>query len=257
MIDIHSHILPGLDDGPRDLDESLQMCELYVLEGVQTVVATPHLCDPRFHVSPEAIRSGVRSLTAACRERGLRLEILSGGDVRLEPELLDAFDAGRVLTLGDAGTHLLLELPFQTVPRIENLVFQLSLRGVTTVLSHPERNLELWRKPRRLAELVELGCLVQVTAGSFLGQFGPWAERAARGFLEAALVHAVATDAHSSHGTRRPALKQAAGLLKNLIGEARATDLLSKNPAAMVRPARSETADKAAVAGALYEEPRK
>jgi protein-tyrosine phosphatase len=235
MIDIHAHILPGLDDGARTAEESLEMCKLYAAQGVASVVATPHLCDPRFPVSPEAVRTSVEELARACREHAVNLEILAGGDVRLEPELLEALDAAQVLTLGDAGSHLLLELPAQTVPHVEALVFELLLRGVTPVLSHPERNLELWRRPNRLAELVELGCLAQITAGSLLGRFGPWPRRTAERFLAAGLVHAVATDAHSARGPRSPALGEAAGRLRALVGETAAYELLCQNPASMIR----------------------
>ena len=234
LIDIHSHILPGLDDGPRTLDESLKMCGLYVAEGVSTVVATPHMCDPRFDVSAEAVRSRVRSLSEACRRLGLNLEILPGGDVRLEPELLDAIDRNEVLTIADAGKYLLLELPLQTAPRIKGLISQLSLRGITPILSHPERNMELWRKPHRLAELVKAGCLVQITADSLFGMFGPAAKQAAEWFLRRRLVHLVASDAHSP-AERRPQLRRAAHLLTSMVGEEVAIELLQGNPAAILR----------------------
>ncbi len=234
LVDIHTHVLPGLDDGPRTMDDSLRMCELYVAQGVTTIVATPHLCDSRFKVSPEAVRRGVEELSAACSKRGLVLEILPGGDVRLEPELLEAYDRGRVLTLAETGKYLLLELPLQSAPRIEGLIFELSLRGVSIILSHPERNLELARKPARLAELVESGCLAQVTAGSFFGGFGATVKRTAERFLKAALVHVVASDAHSPRG-RRPDLRRAADFLAATAGEKVARDLLQRNPERIVR----------------------
>ncbi len=234
MIDIHAHILPGLDDGPRTMDESLRMCELYVAQGVTTVVATPHMCDPRFDVSPQAVRNSARELSEACCQRGLSLDVLPGGDIRLQPELLQVLDAGELLTINDTGKYLLLELPPQVVPRIEGLVFELAVRGVTPILSHPERNLEFCRKPYRLVDLVERGCLVQVTAGSLFGQFGPVAKQMVKRILEAGLVHVVAGDAHSSRG-RRPELRRAAELLMSLVGEDVTSNLLYANPAKIVR----------------------
>ena len=233
-VDIHAHLLPGLDDGPRTMDESLRLCELYLPQGVTTVVATPHMCDPRFDVSPEAVRNSVRELSEACRQRGLSLDILPGGDIRLQPELLEVLDAGELLTINDTGKYLLLELPPQVVPRIGGLIFELAVRGVTPILSHPERNLEFCRKPECLVDLVERGCLVQVTAGSLLGQFGPVAKRAAERFLESGMVHVVAGDAHSSRG-RRPELRRAAELLMSLVGEDVTSKLLYANPAKIVR----------------------
>lgn len=234
IIDIHTHILPGLDDGARTVDEALRMCELYLAQGVSAVVATPHMCDPRYKVSPEAVRRGVEELSEACERRGFNLKILPGGDVRLEPELLEVLEEGRVLTLADTGKYLLLELPLQTAPRIEGLIFELSVRGITPILSHPERNIELWRKPRRLAEFVERGCLVQITAGSLFGGFGPAPKEAAWRFLRAGLVHAVASDAHSTGG-RRPELRRTADLLASVLGEASARTLLCHNPARVIQ----------------------
>jgi len=234
IVDIHTHILPGLDDGPRTLDESLRMCELYVAQGVTTVVATPHMCDRRYRVTPEAVRDGVEELLAACQRCGLDLAIHPGADVRLEPELLDSLDRGEVLTLAETGKYLLLELPLQTAPRIEGLIFELSVRGITPILSHPERNIELWRKPHRLADFVDRGCLVQITASSLFGSFGPAPKRVAERFLKAGLVHVVASDAHSSSG-RRPELRRAADVLTSMIGEDAARKLLQTNPTKIVQ----------------------
>ncbi|MCK4282828.1 MAG: phosphotransferase [Candidatus Brocadiae bacterium] len=236
MVDIHSHVLPGLDDGPRRMDESLRMCELYVAQGVATVVATPHMCNALFdEVTAEMVRQGAERLAEACRKRGLELAVIPGGEVRLQPELMEMLDAGEVLTLGDSGRYMLLELPNQVVPRIERLVFELALRGITPVLSHPEHNLEFRRSPGRLAELVEYGCLVQVSADCLLGAFGRVARRAAARFVSSDLVHVVASDAHSASGRRRPQFDHAARLLGGMVGEDRACRLLCTNPGRIVR----------------------
>lgn len=233
IIDIHAHVLPGLDDGPATMDDALRMCELYIAEGVTTVVATPHMCEGRFGVRPAAVRRGVDALASACQERGLGLRLLPGADVRLVPELLEALDAGEALTVGDGGRYLLLELPFQVVPRLEQFIFDLGLRGITPVLTHPERNLMLSRRPHVLAELIDRGCLVQVTADALFGCFGPGPREAAECFLHHGLVHVVASDAHSPR-ERRPRLRRAAERLAALGGDALARDLLWTNPEAIV-----------------------
>ncbi len=295
ITDIHSHLLPGLDDGPRALDESLRMCALYVAHGVTTVVATPHMADYRFGVTCEAVRRGVGELSDACRRRGIDLEILPGADVRLQPELLEMLDAGELLTLADGGRrwsqnpvrdegerevreqggrcetpggvaychvedvlrrqrgdrasqpaavdrapgtvskYLLLELPLQAVPLIDDLVDDLRARGVTPVLSHPERNPALWRRPDRLAELVERGCLAQITGASLLGHFGSVPRRTARRFLESGIAHVVASDAHGAAGRRRPEFKRVTEALITMLGEAAASRLLETNPANIIR----------------------
>ena len=234
MIDIHAHILPGLDDGPRTMEESVRMCEMCIEQGVSVVVATPHMCNPRFSVSAEDVRSRVGELSEACRRRGLNIEILPGGDVLLQPGLLEAMDAGDALTLADTGKYLLLELPAQTVPSIEGLVFELALRGVTPILTHPERNPAFHHKPGRLVQLVESGCYVQITGDSLLGRFGRGARRAGGKFLKSGLVHVVASDAHSARD-RRPALGTIAGLLSSMAGEDAARRLLCDHPARIIR----------------------
>ena len=150
IIDLHCHILPGLDDGPDTLDESLVMCVLSERQGVTAIVATPHMGDPWYPVTCDDVRRGAKELSAACRGRGLKLDILPGGEVRLQPELAETVRAGKVLTLADTGRYLLLELPPYVAPRIEGLVFELRVSGVTPILSHPERNSELCRKPGRI-----------------------------------------------------------------------------------------------------------
>lgn len=235
MVDLHTHLLPGLDDGPEDIDESLRMCELYVAQGVETVVATPHMGDHALACTPADVRRGVESLSRACRRRGLALEILAGGEVRLPPDLLGALSSGSVLTIADTGRHLLLEFPAQRVPRIEDLIFRLRVQGVTPVIAHPE--LHPVFAPRRssaLADLVEQGCLGQVTGGSLLGRFGRAARRAAERFVTCGLAHVVASDAHSSCG-RRPDFGPVAERLSALAGEDVARRLVAANPGRIVR----------------------
>ena len=233
LVDIHIHILPGLDDGPRVMDESLRMCELCVEESVAAIVATPHMCDARYAVCAADVRNGVMELSHACRERGIDVEILPGGDVRLQPELLQHLESGQVLTLADTGRYLLLELPTEVVPPIEGLVFELAVRGITVILSHPERNLEFCRDPDRLGELVEGGCLAQVTGDSLLGRFGRTPRRTAEKFINAGLVHVVASDAHSPTD-RRPGLGKVFGKLRKSVGEDVARRLLCDNPQRIV-----------------------
>jgi len=234
IVDIHSHLLPGLDDGARTLETARRMCERYVTEGVSTVVATPHLCDPRFPVTPQDVRRGVQELSAECRSRNIQLNILPGGDVRLVPELLSRLERGDVLTLGDTGRYLLLELPTQTVPAIQDLVDELAERGVRVIVSHPERNMELWWKPGGLARLVEWGCLVQLTGDSLLGGFGRAARRSAERFLRAGLVHVVASDAHSLR-SRAPSFREVRKRLDCLVGEEVTRELLATNPERITR----------------------
>ena len=248
LIDIHTHILPGLDDGCKDLDDSLRMCELYVADDVRTVVATPHMFHPRYDVTAEAVHRAVGELREACAKRGLLLEILPGAEVRLMPELEQSIGSGMALTLAGAGRHLLLELPSVLLPQVEELAFRLRLKGIVAVLSHPERHGGFIRHPERLRKLVDMGCLVQITTHSLIGGFGRAVLEAAYNLLRAGMVHAVASDAHSSRaGGRRPKMRRAFDRVADRMGEPTARRLFGTNPARIARGESVPEADEPAV----------
>jgi len=238
IADVHAHLLPALDDGPADAATALRMCRIYQDEGVRTVVATPHMSDPRYPVSAQDVREGVLRLTDACRRQGIRLDILPGADVRLQPEILDDLDAGRLLTLADGGRFLLLELPPQSLPPMHWLLPALSARGIVPILTHPERHPVLCGSPRRLKDLVERGCLTQVTGASLLGWFGRGPRRAVEEFLRLGLVHMVASDAHAPEGPRRPQFGALIERLIALVGAEGARELLCRRPGALLSAAR-------------------
>ena len=234
ITDIHSHLLWGLDDGPRSFGDSLRMCEIYASQAVRTVVATPHMAHPRFDVARDLLLHRVEQLQRACRERDIPLTILAGADVRLQPELVEMIDSGRVLTIADGGAYLLLEMPPQVVPPIGDLVFQLAVQGVRPVITHPELHGGFARRPQLLVELVQKGCLAQVTGGSLVGKFGRDARRTAERFILDGLVHVVASDAHSPEGHRRPDFEPLVRRLTSLVGADGALRLLCVNPARIV-----------------------
>jgi len=234
IVDIHAHLLPGLDDGPKSMEEALRMCRAYLANGVRAVVATPHMADYRYAVTPQDVRDGVRNLRRLCEQESICLQILPGADVRLQPEVVEDLDAERILTLADAGRFLLLELPPQALPPMESLLPRLREREVAPILTHPERHPILADKPRHLRRLVEGGCLVQITGNSLLGDFGRGARRAAERFLKLDLVHAVASDAHAPEGERCPNFAPVAQRLHALVGAERTRQLLCDRPAAML-----------------------
>src|SRR5258706_1911451 len=203
MIDLHFHCLPGVDDGPRTWDEAVQLCRAAAAEGTTTIVATPHVLrdawlneDPlerdRLLVRLNAMLGGKPAVVPGC-------EYFFSDDV---VELWERGSAGPLIGL-NRGACLLLEFPAHWVPpAAESLFHELSILNVTPVIAHPERNRELAANPDRLASLVERGALVQITAGSLLGDFDRASMAAANAFFEAGLVHLVASDAHSL--SRRP-----------------------------------------------------
>ena len=111
MIDLHCHILPGLDDGPENMEQALEMCALARADGIETIVATPHMLNDVYEVSREDVLGGVEDLNRACKEKGIAVRIVAGGDIRVDKDLVRILDEGGVMSLADRGQHLMLELP--------------------------------------------------------------------------------------------------------------------------------------------------
>jgi len=201
VIDLHSHILAQLDDGPGALETSLAMATRWVQEGVRTVVATPHV-NYRYRVDAAMIADGVRSLSAALADERIALSVVPGGELGLErlPDLDD--QTLRRYTLGGAGC-LLVESPYNSnATYLEEAVFDLQVRGFRVLLAHPERSPLFARDRERLRRLVRAGALCSITAGSMAGHFGEPVRDFTIGLFAEGLVHNVASDAHDE--ARRP-----------------------------------------------------
>jgi len=229
MIDLHAHILPGLDDGARDLDEAMAMARQAAAEGITGVFATPHVTDPAVS-HREIILAALEELGARLAAEGVPVRLYPGAEVFLTPSLPALVEAGAVLTLNDGGRYLLVEAPMlDAPPYLEPVVFDLLTMGVTPILAHPERNPILAGEPRRVATLVERGCLMQINAGSLRGRFGQMAKRTAERFISDGLAHFAASDAHRAD-QRRLALADARGTVRALRGEAFAEEMFSVRP---------------------------
>ncbi len=202
-VDVHCHCLPCIDDGPATLAESLRLCEALAADGVTTVFATPHQLGGYDRVNTAAaIRAAVANLNSHLETAGVPLEVLPGGDVRVDERLARLLETDQVLTCGDGGAHLLLELPHEVfvdpLPAIKTLID----RGVQVIMTHPERHRYLAGAVKRIASWAEAGAALQITAGSLLGEFGPTARQEAWRLFDAGLVSLVASDAHDA--VRRP-----------------------------------------------------
>ena len=206
-IDLHSHILPGVDDGPPSLSGSLELARAAVAAGTEQMVATPHINEDHF-IAPLDIPAAVADLNQRLAEAGIGLLVRAGGEIAM-PRLLDLQeDELNSLGLG-GGPYLLVESPFGlTVGAFEPLLHHVQLRGHRVLLAHPERSPSFQREPERLADLVRSGVLVQITAGSITGSFGERVRRFTTQLLREDLVHVVASDAHN-HDKRPPGLDEA------------------------------------------------
>lgn len=234
-VDIHCHCLPGLDDGPADLHEALALCRALVDDGVTCAVATPHQLGRYDGTNqPAEVRLAVATLRRALADAEVRLEVLPGADVRVDERLAAMLQADRVLTLGDTGKYLLIELPGETFIDLSPLVVHLAEAGVTTIVSHPERHAVLAARPGAVADWLAAGAALQITAGSLVGEFGTQAERAAWFYVSSGAASLVASDAHNLR-RRPPRMSAAFQAISQRLGQAAARPLCAENPSRVVR----------------------
>jgi len=230
MLDLHAHILPRFDDGAQDAETSLLMAKLAAKDGITDLVATPHIVPGLHQSTKEEIVEAVNNLNQTLKENGFPIQILPGGEYRLEPELPRKLSAGEIVTVNETGRYILIEFPTTFIPGFtDTVLYELQLQGVTPIIAHPERNSGFVREPKRLEEMVKRGMLSQVTAGSLTGMFGREAQKAALLFLEKGWCHIIASDAHSANG-RIPMLSCAAQMVEDYMGRDAALLLVLENP---------------------------
>jgi len=229
-VDIHCHCLPGVDDGPATLADSLDLCRALVRDGITNVIATPHqLGRYEGQNAPAQVRAAVSQLQASLSESNIPLSIAPGGDVRVDHRLTSMLNDDEICTLADTARYLLLELPHETYIELRNLVSAFRENGRTIIVSHPERHMVLSRKPDAILPWLENGAVLQVTAGSLLGHFGATAESVAWKWLEQGQVQLVATDAHNI-SSRPPTLTLAINRIAQRLGESVAKCVCVENP---------------------------
>lgn len=235
MIDIHCHLLPGIDDGPADMAAALALARACLRDGITHAVATPHVFPGRFENRRSSIASAFEAFRQALADADIQLSVSWAGEVRLTPEALELLSLDELpLLCAEPGRRtLLLEMPDGQVPLgSERFVAHLLAHDVRPVLVHPERNRALMDRPERLADFVAQGCAVQITAGSLVGRFGSRAQATAERMLQAGCVDAVASDAHNLSG-RRPQMREAAHWLQREYGPDAAHRLTVSGPAAL------------------------
>lgn len=229
FIDIHSHVLYGMDDGPATIEESIAMLEMARDAGTTDIVATPH-ADSQYVFDPERVEARIAELKA--RVPGINIH--RGCDFRLEvSNIEDAIQNPGKYTINHR-QYLLVEFPHMTVyPSAGHIFAQLLGAGMTPIVTHPERNAFLQENPDELARWVDTGCLAQVTASSCTGKFGRRVQATANALLARGVVHFIASDAHDT-SARTPDLRKAFALLGKQLGEARARRLFVENPRAAI-----------------------
>ena len=231
MIDLHCHILPGLDDGPSHVEESLKMAECAVADGIHTLVATPHAFSGAYHNPLPHILTHIAHLKKIIVENQIPLDICPGAEVRIHQDMDRSVKEGKTVSINNTGHYILVEFPYNMIiPGTRDVLFQLFLKGVTPVLAHPERNLALQRNPDILSDLVTMGCLVQLTAMSITGELGHDAMKYSHFLLKQRQAHVIATDAHNAE-SRPPILSSAVEVTAHILGDTEAAEAMVKeNP---------------------------
>jgi protein-tyrosine phosphatase len=234
MIDIHHHLLYGIDDGPATIEESIVMAKMAVEDGITRVVCTPHASD-RYSFNPQENAARMANLRAALEREDVPLLLGQGCDFHINRDNLKDAKENRAKYTINGKQYLLIEFLDHCIPiGLEKILFELGCAGLIAILTHPERNLVLQRSPDRMKQWIENGLLIQVTAASVLGRFGKKAQSMAKRLLDDRWVHVLATDAHSSKG-RPPRMRECFEQVANSYGQETATRLCVTNPGAIFR----------------------
>jgi protein-tyrosine phosphatase len=230
MIDLHSHILPELDDGPHTADISMEMARRYLEQGVACVACTPHIFPGLYENNGEIIRRAIDRLQTQLLEKALPLKLVAGADNHIVPGFVNLLKSDKLLAI--AGTrYVLVEPPHHIVPvRLEALFFEILQGGYVPILTHPERLTWIERDYARIVTLAKRGVWMQLTSGSLLGRFGKRARYWADKMLCEGVVHILATDAHDN-SRRRPDLRDGRDAAEKLVGARIAEELVAVRPA--------------------------
>jgi protein-tyrosine phosphatase len=229
MIDLHCHLLPGIDDGAPDLATSLAMARIAVADGIAVVACTPHIYPGLYENNGPAIRRAVTELQARLDEAAIPLRLTCGADTHIAPDLVAGLRAGRVPTL-HGSRYFLLEPPHHVAPpRLEETVFHLLAAGYVPVITHPERLSWIESRYQTWVELTRKGVWLQVTAGSLTGRFGPAAQYWSERLLDEGWVHILATDAHGVD-RRPPLLAEGRRAAERWVGAQESVHLVQTRP---------------------------
>ena len=232
MIDLHCHLIPGVDDGPNTLEESLKLCRIAVADGISHAICTPHIHPGRWENTRHSIAQQCDHLQQQLNQQGIPLHLGFAGEVRLTDRIMDQVENEEIPFYGavDGYSVMLLEFPHgHVIPGSEKLVAWLLDRNIRPLIAHPERNRQLMKDPAQIGPFVTAGCWLQITAGSLLGNFGARAQKTADLLLRNDMVAVLASDGHNA-AARQPVLKRAFSLVVDRFGTDKARQLMLQTP---------------------------
>jgi protein-tyrosine phosphatase len=233
VIDLHCHLLPGIDDGASDEVTALEMARIALDDGIRCIACTPHIYPGLYENDSGIIQAGLERLRTLLAVNGMDLGLSFGADTHLVPEMLDGLRDGRIPTL-NGSRYFLLEPPHHVAPpQFTQLVFNVVAAGYTPLITHPERLTWAEAHYEDFAELVRQGAWIQVTSGAVTGRFGRQARYLAEQMLDDGLVHVIATDAHNTHA-RRPLLAEGRQAAAAWVGDEEAARMVVERPQAVL-----------------------
>ncbi len=239
MIDLHSHILPGVDDGAPDLETALAMASMAEDDGISVMACTPHFMPGLYDNEARDIRHRIATLNNHIHNAGIKLQLVVGADAHIRPDFLACLREGRLLTLNDS-RYVLVEPPHDLMPkRLEDLFFNLQMAGYVPILTHPERLRWIEQNYPAVVELARSGVWMQITAGSLTGHFGRRPHYWSRRMLAEGLVSILASDAHNLK-SRPPLLREAFSVAESEVGYGEAVNLVVTRPACILDDASAD-----------------
>lgn len=233
MIDLHTHLLPGIDDGSTSLEQSLQMAQIAVADGITVMACTPHIYPGLYMNDAAGITAGRDKLQSHLNEAGIKLRLVVGADAHLVPELLSGLQSGRVPTLNQSRYFLLEPSHHVAVPNFDSSVFEIMVAGYIPVITHPERLTWIEDHYPMFVDLAKRGAWLQVTSGAVLGKFGKRAKYWSERLLSEGWVHIIASDAHNT-GRRSPQMAEALEQVIKRVGKREAMRMVLDRPQAIL-----------------------
>lgn len=227
--DIHCHILPGVDDGAKSIEMSMEMLEMAEAEGIGQIILTPHNKPAHHNPSRERLQDMVAGLQEKINQRGMEIKLFLGSELYYRSELLELLDRKEVCTMADS-TYVLVEFnPMEDFDYIRKGIYRLMAGGYFPILAHTERYTQICSLFSRVEELVEMGCGIQINAHSVMGEYGYKTKYFTRRMLKHRLVHFLATDAHDNK-KRKPCFNECVKYISRKYGEEYVDKLLREHP---------------------------
>lgn len=217
MIDFHSHIIYGVDDGSKDMETSIKMLKIAEKEGSSSICATSHFIPKAHEITRKNYDNRINKLRDVCKEEDIHIDIAEGLELYMSPELPKLYKEKKIWCI-NGKKYMLIELPMEQFPiYVEDVFYELQLLGVKPIIAHPERNLEIIKDKEKLRRIIKLGVLAQINSGSLTGMYGKEIKKTAEYFVRNNMAHLMGSDAHTCHRTgRSPKMRGAENIIKEL-----------------------------------------